>query len=169
MNQNFPLANMSPLIRVMTIILLLLPVFLMISGLIFSQKTQLVVAINLIILYLVVWFWFRPSNFIISNDYLIIKFPARSRNIPMSEISQARLLDQEIFNQEFGAAMRIGIGGLWGGFGWLWTSRGGMLEFYVSRNDNLVLIERFKGKDLLLTPTKPSEMINKIQDIKNSN
>jgi hypothetical protein len=30
--------------------------------------------------------------------------------------------------------LRIGVGGLWGVFGWLWTRRG-LVEVYVSRTD----------------------------------
>lgn len=47
--------------------------------------------------------------------------------------------------------MRIGIGGLWGGFGWLWPGRG-LVNFYVSRSDGLVLIERMSARPLLITP-----------------
>jgi hypothetical protein len=167
MNQIFPLANMSPLIRVMTIIVLLVPVFGLIYGIIVNQKIYLVVAGLLVILYLIVWLWCRPSHFIISSHYLTVKFPAWSRNIPLTDLGEIRLLDQETFGQEFGLAIRIGVGGLWGGFGWLWTSRGGFLEFYISRNDDLVLIENFTGNNLLLTPDKPLEMIEKITEFKN--
>lgn len=57
--------------------------------------------------------------------------------------------------------MRIGAGGLWGGFGWLWTSRKGMVEFYVSRTDGFVLITRPNHLDILITPSTPEAFLEK--------
>jgi hypothetical protein len=47
--------------------------------------------------------------------------------------------------------MRVGVGGLWGGFGWLYTSKG-LLGLYVSRTDRLVLVRLRTGRPLLVTP-----------------
>jgi hypothetical protein len=47
--------------------------------------------------------------------------------------------------------MRIGAGGLWGGFGWLYT-RKGLLDLYVSRTDRFVLVRLRTGRPLLITP-----------------
>lgn len=55
--------------------------------------------------------------------------------------------------------MRVGVGGLWGGFGWLWTQRQGALEFYISRSTGLVLLERPAGRSLLITPDRPAEFV----------
>jgi hypothetical protein len=57
--------------------------------------------------------------------------------------------------KELGWAIRVGVGGLWGAFGSLWTSRRGSVEVYVSRTDGLVWIERRVGRPLLITPTNP--------------
>ena len=67
------------------------------------------------------------------------------------------------FKQKFGWAMRIGVGGLWGGFGWLWTSKGGLVEFYVSRVDGLVMIERNVGKNILVTPDESEKLVSGMQ------
>ena len=63
-----------------------------------------------------------------------------------------------ILDPEF--AGRIGVGGLWGGFGWLWTRGRGMVEFYVSRTDGLVIVERRGGRALLFTPQDPEEFVD---------
>lgn len=162
MNNTFPLAPMSPVIKGLTIALLLLPIFLAILGIISQQQQLIWICLLLIILYGIIWLWCRPCCFIVSGSYLKIKFPAWCRSIPISDISQIRVINQQTFNQEMGWAIRIGVGGLWGGFGWLWTSRKGLLEFYVSRTDNLVLIERLTGSNLLLTPSNYREMIEMI-------
>jgi hypothetical protein len=58
---------------------------------------------------------------------------------------------------------RIGVGGLWGGFGWLWTTRRGLVEFYVSRADGMVLIERRGARPLLITPADPEKLLRALQ------
>ena len=41
----------------------------------------------------------------------------------------------------------------------LWYYLKGLIEFYVSRVDGLVVIERIQGKTLLITPEKPLEFV----------
>ena len=67
-------------------------------------------------------------------------------------------MTKQELHQELGKTMRIGVGGLWGGFGWLWTRRG-LVNFYVSRSDGLVLIERRTARPILITPEKPEMML----------
>lgn len=55
--------------------------------------------------------------------------------------------------------MRIGVGGLFGGFGYLWTTNRGMVEFYITRQDQFVLIDLRKGKSLLLSVDRPEEFV----------
>jgi hypothetical protein len=47
--------------------------------------------------------------------------------------------------------MRLGTGGLWGAFGWLYT-RKGLVDLHVSRTDRFVLVRRRAGRPLLRTP-----------------
>jgi hypothetical protein len=60
--------------------------------------------------------------------------------------------------------MRIGVGGLWGGFGWLWTAKKGFLEFYISRAEGLILIELRQGNPLLITPENPERFRELLTD-----
>jgi len=53
-----------------------------------------------------------------------------------------RILDKPDVKKELGSALRIGVGGLFGGFGLLWTSRRGLIRFYIARLDNFVMIDR---------------------------
>jgi hypothetical protein len=47
----------------------------------------------------------------------------------------------------------------WGGFGLLWTSRGGLVDFYISRTDRIVIVERKSGRPLLITPERPEQFV----------
>jgi Bacterial PH domain len=113
----------------------------------------------LVLLYLVVWLWARPSRFEVLPEGLVIVWPARRRRIPRADIAGARVLVAGQFRREFGLGARVGVGGLWGGFGWVWTSRRGLLDLYVSRTDGCVLVERRSGRALLITPERPEEFI----------
>ena len=75
----------------------------------------------------------------------------RARVVPAPEIAEAAIVSRDAFRREFGWGMRIGAGGLWGGFGWLYT-RKGLVDLYVSRTDRFVLVRRRTGRPLLLTP-----------------
>lgn len=159
MNERFPLAPMAPSIRVLTFLLWLLPPAFLVHSLLLGQKLSGAVALILFILYGVVWAFCRPSCFELSADSLNIVFPAWVRRIPLHDITNNRQISADEFRQEYGRAMRIGVGGLWGGFGWLWTAKEGLVEFYVSRFDGLVILERKNGKQILITPVRPEKFL----------
>lgn len=56
-------------------------------------------------------------------------------------------------------SIRIGAGGLWGAFGWLWTTKRGIVQMYVSRTDRFVWIERAGERPWLITPENPEEFV----------
>ena len=61
--------------------------------------------------------------------------------------------------QEIGWGMRIGAGGLWGGFGWLWTARRGVVWMYISRLDRFVWVEQANERPLLITPDRDEAFV----------
>ena len=66
-----------------------------------------------------------------------------------------RHIDRQELRREAGWCMRVGARGLWGGFGWLWTQRRGIVQMYISRTDGLVWIERVSDRPWLITPERP--------------
>jgi hypothetical protein len=154
----FPLAPMSPAIRWLTLALWLLPALLAVWAAASRSRLAWAPCVALVFLYAGVWLACRPSSFEVSASSLDIVFPIWTRSLPASSLRGARLTSSAAFRQDFGWALRIGVGGLWGGFGWLWTSRRGLVEFYVSRVDGLLLVEREAGKPLLITPGDPEGM-----------
>ena len=159
LNHSYALAPMSPLIKGLTIGLWLLPLVFIGVAIASRLKGLGLVGLALILLYGAVWVWCRPTEFVLSPDQLTIVFPGWKRPIQMTEISGFRATSAAGFNQEFGLPIRIGVGGLWGGFGWLWTSRQGLIEFYVSRSKGLVLIDLKVGKTILITPVEPQRFV----------
>lgn len=115
-------------------------------------------ALLLVLLYGSIWLFWRPTAFEISGDHLTVIFPGRRRCFPLSDVTACRVVSSQQFRSEYGLAVRVGVGGLWGGFGLLWTSRRGWVSFYVSRTDDLLLIDLRGRKPLLITPRRPEAM-----------
>lgn len=150
---------MSTSIRMLTMALLVLPCVFLFFAVVSGQSLAYAITLGLVALYAAVWLGARPSSFEVSGAGLTIIFPVWKRNVPFNDIAAATRVEPEGFRREFGFPLRIGVGGLWGGFGWLWTSGKGLVEMYVSRVDGLVLIERRLGRDILLTPENADDFV----------
>ncbi len=165
MSRYFKLAPMSPFFRGVTIALWTLPFLAGISALVLRQPfAGIGIIFLLLIIYAAVWLWCRPSWFVVCSNFVEIVFPVWRRRIPMQDVCAIRIINNDIFEQEFGWAIRIGVGGLWGGFGWLWTYRRGFLEFYISQLDNFVLIDRFTHKSVTITPENPEQFVEAVEE-----
>jgi Bacterial PH domain len=154
----FRLARMSPLVLLLTAIIVALP-FAFLVGALFSSPLLVVPAIFMIGICAWVWLRFRPSAFVVHDGGLRVIWPLKRREVPGREIAGVRILDRSQLKHEIGWGMRIGAGGLWGGFGWLWTKRRGLVQMYVSRIDRFVWIERAGGRPWLITPERPEAFV----------
>lgn len=150
----FRLAPMSTLLTGMTWALLLVPVVLALSG---PRGVALAVAAG----YAATWLWMRPTAFEITPATLDIVWPLRRRRVPRSDIAGAAIVQACDLRPEFGTLLRVGVGGLWGGFGLAWSSRGRHLGLYVSRHaDGFVLVRcTGRSRSLLITPENPERFV----------
>ena len=151
MMKRFRLSPMSPLIFTLTFGMLALSSALLVIGLI-QNSLLLIPALLLAATYAWVWVRMRPSRFVLHPWGLEVVWPLRQCKIPRHEIADVRVVDGNTLRSEIGWSMRIGVGGLWGGFGWLWTKRRGVGQMYVSRTDHMVWLERTNGRPWLITP-----------------
>lgn len=154
---SFRIAPMSTTIQIITIALLVLPV-LLILGVVFGMGSLIIPAILLLAIYSWIWLRLRPTQFVVHQNALEVIWPLKRQEIPRNSISGVRIID----GRDLGWCMRIGAGGLWGGFGWLWTRRRGVVQMYISRKDNLVLIERTSGRSWLISPERPQEFVKEV-------
>lgn len=155
---DFRLAPMSSGIRALTLALLVLPlVFVAVAAA--ASRLFLVPALAVTAVYAWVWFWLRPSRFVVHPRGLEVLWPLRRREIPRSEVVGVRLIDGDDLRGQTGWRLRVGAGGLWGAFGWLWTERRGIVRMYISRTDGLVWIERASGSPWLITPDRPEAFV----------
>ena len=162
--KEFRLAPMSPLIRGLTIGLLRLPVaFLALAPFAHSGNRWLVplhlaVAAFLAAIYAWVWLGFRPTRFVVTPDAIDVIWPLKRRTIARSTIREARLVDRQELKRMVGWGARVGAGGLWSGFGWLWTEKRGIVQM-VSRTDRFVWLERGAERAWLITPEDPEAFV----------
>jgi hypothetical protein len=154
----FPLAPMSPLILALTLGLFLLPLLFFASAALWRPAAALP-GMLVLAAYFWVWLRFRPSRFVVSRGALEVVWPLKHRRIPRGDISSVRLIDKRELRHEIGWGMRVGVGGLWGGFGWLWTKRRGIVQMYISRTDGFVWIERAGDRPWLVTPAEPESFV----------
>ncbi|MCA9750573.1 MAG: hypothetical protein KC591_00135 [Gemmatimonadetes bacterium] len=120
---------------------------------------MVVPALFLVILYSWIWLRFRPTRFVIHPDRLEVHWPLKRRAVPRQQVAEVRVLGRRALLDSTGWTVRIGAGGLWGGFGWLWTRRKGIVEMYISRTDEFVWMERPEGRPLLITPEEPAAFV----------
>jgi hypothetical protein len=154
----FGLAPMCPFLRRLTIVLLLLPVVFVVAG-VAGPHALLLAALVLLLTYGWIWSRFRPTTFVVHADSLEVIWPLKRVRIPRDGISSVRQVDRQELRRAVGWGMRVGAGGLWGGFGWLWTSRRGIVQMYVSRLDRFVWIERGKERPWLITTERTEEFV----------
>jgi hypothetical protein len=149
---------MSPFILALTLGLLALPlVFLATAA--FGKSLLPIPALFLVAIYAWVWLRFRPMRFVVRPGLLEVIWPLKRRSIRRADISSVRLIDREELKREAGRCMRVGAGGLWGGFGWLWTERRGIVQMYISRTDDFVWIEQIGERPWLITPEQPEAFV----------
>jgi hypothetical protein len=150
---------MSRLILAVTAGMLMLPVALVAAGALTAREPLVLPALFLVGVYAWVWLRFRPIGFVVSQESIDVIWPLKRRAIRRETISSVRLMDRQQLRGEIGWGVRVGAGGLWGGFGWLWTTRRGIVRMYVSRTDRFVWIERTGDRPWLITPDYPDAFL----------
>ena len=159
----FTLAPMSGVIRGLTLFLLALPVAFIGSALLGTAPVLFAPGLVLIAIYVWIWMRFRPTRFVVGPDAIDVHWPLKHRRIARSSIQGVRRVDNAELRELAGAGMRVGAGGLWGGFGWLWTTHRGIAQMYVSRTDGYVWIERGAERAWLITPDDPDAFIQALR------
>ena len=159
---SFPLAPMSPGIRVLTLIMLALP-FLFLGLWAFASRPAAFPALFIFVMYVWVWTRFRPTRFILHPGFIEVIWPLKRREIRRETISDVRLIGKKEMCSEVGWCMRVGAGGLWGGFGWLWPQKRGIVQMYITRTDQFVWIERRNERPWLINPERPEEFVQALK------
>ena len=159
--RSYRIAPMSTVIRVLTALLFLIPVGMAI-GAATGTRVLLVPLAFVVAIFAWIWLRFRPREFVIYPDRIEAVCPLKRRAILCSTIVSCRTIGLADLRREIGWGIRVGAGGLWGSFGWLWTLRRGTVQTYVSRTDAFVWIERGAGTPWLITPEREDEFVRDV-------
>lgn len=161
----FTVPPMSGVLWVITIPVIALPFVFTVVGLLQGSSVPFFIALSLFLLIISVWFWMRPSRYRVDIGGLTIVWPLRRLRIPKESILGLRVLGRKQLKVELGRAMRIGVGGLFGGFGFLWTRKRGLIRFYITRLDRFVLIDRRGNRPILITVNDPDGMVQRQKEL----
>ena len=114
--------------------------------------------IGLLVLICLFCLLFRPINYVLTSDHLIIHRLFNDIKIKRKDILTVR----EVSKVDMGLTIRtFGVSGLFGYFGRFSNSKIGKLTMYATRRNNSVLIET-GNKKIILTPDNPIELVNSI-------
>lgn len=161
MISRFALAPMDGLLRVLTVVCFAIPA---VMGTVAATTRHPIdwilgaVAVLIAASYGVIWLALRPRAFVITPDALELEWPIRKRSIPREAIVSVTKRDKAELARELGRMMRIGAGGVWGGFGQAATARG-RYELWISRTDWMIVIECEGRRGLLVTPDDPDRFV----------
>ncbi len=160
-----PLAPMDRMFQVMTWVLLVLMAVLA-GGFAIAAAVEpeawVGIPVTLFIALVIagVWCYARPSGFELTSDRLYIRFPLRTREVPLSDVVQAGRITKD----EVGFALRVcGAGGLWGGFGLMWSRNVGKFDAYISNLHRMVRVDRRDGRPLVISPADPDAFVAELQ------
>jgi hypothetical protein len=160
----FRLAPMSTGLRVFTWSLFPLPALLLCAGLSAPPPVRWVLlgtTVFVVLLYASVWLAWRPTAFELDARGLRIVWPLRRRSIDRADIQHGRIITSSEFRREYGFGVRVGAGGLWGGFGLLKTRRE-TFSMWISRTDRFVLVTLRGARPLLITPDEPERFVSSL-------
>lgn len=99
---------------------------------------------------------FRPLNYELSDDKLIVNRFISDISIYRNQISSVELITKK----EIGWVVRVfGVGGLFGYFGKFSNFKMGSMIWYATRRDRMILIKTMNGKKIILTPDQPEKFV----------
>lgn len=107
---------------------------------------------------------YAPQAYLVESDKIKIIRPIGIVDIKFNNISNIRLVDKsEIKN----LIRTFGVGGLFGYYGYYYSSSLGKLILYITQRKNLLLIEQKVGRKILLSPDDTSMLESLLSKLKN--
>ncbi len=124
-----------------------------------GRSTPVYTTVAVLLIYFTA-FAFRPINYKILQEKLIINrlvFPVK---IDRSEIKTVEVLTKE----QIGISIRtFGVGGLFGYYGSFSSFALGSMTWYATRRDKVVLITTTKNKKIMVTPNEAEAFVAELR------
>ena len=111
--------------------------------------------VTLLLVYFIA-FAFRPINYKLSADQLIIHRLLSDVKIERNQIKSVEYLD----NEKIGCAVRtFGVSGVFGYYGKFGNLKIGSMSWYATRRNKTVLVQTISNKKIILTPDEPERFV----------
>ncbi len=92
---------------------------------------------------------YAPKSYTLENDMLCINRSIGQKKINLTDITEIRVVTKK----DMGWLIRtFGVGGLFGYFGYFYSSKLGSLIFYATKRSNSVFIRTSIGRNIIITP-----------------
>ncbi len=101
-------------------------------------------------------FAFRPVNYVVTKDELIVRRPLLNVHIKRADIKSVELIDK---NKIRGSIRTFGVGGLFGYYGRFANFSLGRMTWYATRRDKPVLVKTTDDKKIIFTPNDPGKFV----------
>ena len=151
-------ASLDKLAKIVTVAITALFAFVMISQFFLLKVAgdyPLMILIGFPLLYILVYV-FRPINYSITHDSIVINRPAKNVILNKADIKSVELIDKNLIRY----TMRLaGVGGLFGYFGKFVNRKLGKMTWYATRRDKTVLITTSANKKIIITPDEPENFV----------
>ena len=120
-----------------------------------EQKGLDLIPISLTLILLIAYL-FRPNNYSVDEDKLLIHRMIKDVEIKRDNIKYVEIIDESKVKNSI---RTFGSGGFFGSFGKFWNSTLGSMTWYVTRKNNFVLVETNDQKKIILTPDNPEDFV----------
>jgi len=104
-------------------------------------------------------FAFRPINYTVTRDEIIVRRPLLNVHLKRIDIKSVALIEK---NKIKGSIRTFGVAGLFGYYGNFANFSIGRMTWYATRKDNPVLIETMNNKKFIFTPNDPVQFVNEL-------
>ncbi|HXS56398.1 MAG TPA: PH domain-containing protein [Hanamia sp.] len=99
---------------------------------------------------------FRPINYMLTSDHLIIHRLFADVKIQRSQIKSVELLDKAATSCSI---RTFGVGGLFGYYGKFANTKLGSMTWYATRRDGMILVITMDNRKIIVTPDDPNKFI----------
>lgn len=120
-----------------------------------GETLAIITSIALLLSYLIA-FAFRPINYSLTNDELIIHRLIWDVKIDRNKIKNVESLNKD----KIGWLLRsFAVGGLFGYYGKFASTKLGRMTWYATRRNKTVLVQTIGNKKIIITPNDPEKFV----------
>lgn len=120
-----------------------------------GRAVPIYTTVALLLIYFIA-FAFRPINYNLTLDKLIIHRLFMDVKIERNSIKSMELIDKEKISWSI---RTFGVGGLFGYYGKFANTKLGSMTWYATRKDRMVLVRTIDNRKIILTPDNPDKFI----------